>query len=136
MGACLIRILLAALSPGLIHRAAAGPLEPQSQALLALNVPAGHNELYYPKYDNPVPGKIAWDVKESVNYFEKHVNGSGGGHARRSSCPAVNTLANRGYIARSGRNISYEEIAQAARDVYNFGDDNVHIQAYSLVGES
>ena len=34
-------------------------------------------------------------------------------------------LANRGYIHRSGRNITYESLAQAVRDVYNFGDDNV-----------
>jgi len=83
---------------------------------------SGHNELYIPDYNNPVPGKIPYHVNEQVHYYEKHINGDG---IRRSPCPAVNTLANRGYVNRSGRNISYEEIAQAARDVYNFGDDNV-----------
>lgn len=85
----------------------------------------GHNELYIPDYNNPVPDKTPFHINERVNYYEKYINGSHGGKIRRSSCPAVNTLANRGFINRNGRNISYEEIAQAARDVYNFGDDNV-----------
>lgn len=87
----------------------------------------GHNDLYVPDPKNPVPGKepFVWD--ETVNYYEKHTNGSGDGYYRRSSCPAVNVLANRGFINRSGRNISYEEIGQAARVVWNFGDDNVSV---------
>jgi len=85
----------------------------------------GHNELYIPDYNNPVPGKTPFHVNERVHYYEKYINGSRNGEVRRSSCPAVNTLANRGFINRNGRNISYEEIAQASRDVYNFGDDNV-----------
>ena len=36
------------------------------------------------------------------------------------------SLANRGYINRNGRDISYEEIAQASREIFNFGDDNVN----------
>jgi hypothetical protein len=86
-------------------------------------VAIGHNDLFVPDPDNPVPYKepFKWDEK---NYYEKHFNGSGHGYYRRSSCPGVNTLANRGFINRSGRNISYDEIAQAARVVWNFGDDN------------
>ena len=86
---------------------------------------SGHNELYFPSPARPVPIKIPFEIDESVHYHSKHINGSENGYYRRSSCPAVNTLANRGYINRSGRNIAYEEIAQASRDVYNFGDDNV-----------
>lgn len=106
--------------------------EPSGQVPLNTNVPGGHNELYIPDYDNPVPGKIPFDVDEEVNYFEKYVNGSGNGYIRRSSCPAVNILANRGYISRDGRNISYEEIAQASRDVFNFGDDNIILVLHPL----
>ena len=127
MAALLLWVLCTSLNLGLIRNAIASPLTAQSQALLTVNALGGHNELYIPSYNNPVPRKIPWDVNERVNFYEKRVNGSDGGHSRRSSCPAVNTLANRGYIARSGRNISYEDIAQAARDVYNFGDDNVHV---------
>lgn len=60
-----------------------------------------------------------------MHYYERHFNGSGeNGEYRRSSCPAVNALANRGYINRSGRNITYAELAHAVRKVWNFGDDN------------
>jgi len=106
------------------------PIQQHLLHVLGYKVPGkGHNELYIPSYDNPVPGKIPWIIDERTNFYEKYINGSDDGRIRRSSCPAVNTLANRGYIARSGRNISYEEIAQAARDVYNFGDDNVGLMA-------
>ena len=85
----------------------------------------GHNDLFYPNPEHPIPYKIpfAWD--ERLHYYEKQINGSGGGYYRRSSCPAINTLANRGYINRSGRNIHYDELSQAVRIVWNFGDDNV-----------
>ena len=98
-----------------------------SQKFLGPATVGGHNELFRPSPNHPVPGKVPLTPDESVHYFSKYVNGSENGYYRRSSCPAVNTLANRGYINRSGRNITYEEIAQAARDVYNFGDDNVSI---------
>ena len=98
----------------------------QSSSQYAIGRPrSGHNELYLPSPDRPVPIKIPFEIDETVHYHLKHINGSENGYYRRSSCPAVNTLANRGYINRSGRNIAYEEIAQASRDVYNFGDDNV-----------
>ena len=97
-----------------------------SQAVLSDSSDIGHNELYLPSLDHPVPRKIPFKVDESIHYFAKYVNGSENGRYRRSSCPAVNTLANRGYINRSGQNITYEEIAQASREVWNFGDDNVN----------
>ena len=99
---------------------------PLSQVILSDSSDTGHNELYLPSLDRPVPGKIPFKVDESMHYFARYVNGSENGRYRRSSCPAVNTLANRGYINRSGRNITYEEIAQASREVWNFGDDNVN----------
>ncbi|KAL8847169.1 MAG: hypothetical protein Q9221_007770 [Calogaya cf. arnoldii] len=34
-------------------------------------------------------------------------------------------LANRGCIPRSGKRVGYAEIAQASRDIFNFGDDNI-----------
>ncbi|KAI2602752.1 Chloroperoxidase [Hypoxylon sp. NC1633] len=87
----------------------------------------GHNDLFHPNPEHPVPYKIPFSWDEGLHYYKKQVNGSGGGSFRRSSCPAINALANRGYIHRSGRNIHYEEISQAARTVWNFGDDNIMI---------
>ena len=105
----------------------AANLQPLSQAILASSSTHGHNKPYFPSPDHPVPGKIPFQIDETSHYFERYDNGSENGYYRRSSCPAVNALANRGYINRSGRNITYEEIAEAARDVWNFGDDNVCI---------
>lgn len=85
----------------------------------------GHNDLFVPNPEHPIPYKIPFVWDEKKHYHEKHINGSENGYYRRSSCPAMNALANRGYINRSGRNITYDEIAQAARVVWNFGDDNV-----------
>ncbi|KAI8246614.1 hypothetical protein K4K55_005905 [Colletotrichum sp. SAR 10_96] len=88
-------------------------------------VAIGHNDLYIPDPKSPTPSKEPFTWDENVKYYEKHTNGSGNGYYRRASCPALNTLANRGFINRSGRNISYDEIAQAMRVVWNFGDDNI-----------
>ncbi|KAF7165184.1 hypothetical protein CNMCM5623_009450 [Aspergillus felis] len=86
----------------------------------------GLNEPFIPTPSHILPEKKPFYIDESVNYFERHFNGSGkDGEYRRSSCPAVNALANRGYINRSGRNITYAELAHAVRNVWNFGDDNV-----------
>ncbi|KAI1200182.1 Chloroperoxidase [Nemania serpens] len=87
----------------------------------------GHNDLFYPNPEHPIPYKIPFVWDERLHYFEKQTNGSAGGYYRRSSCPAINTLANRGYINRSGRNIPFDEISQAARNVWNFGDDNIMV---------
>lgn len=103
----------------------------KSQAFLT-DFSRGHNEPYLPDPQHPVPGKILFKVDETSHYFAKYINGSENGFYRRSSCPALNILANRGYINRSGRNITYEEIAQASRKVWNFGDDNVEILSLML----
>ncbi|MCJ1288727.1 hypothetical protein MMC34_000256 [Xylographa carneopallida] len=87
----------------------------------------GHNELWVPNPTHPIPYKLPLPIDERVNWFEQAHNGSRDGYYKRSSCPAINMLANRGYIHRSGRNITYESLAQAVRDVYNFGDDNIMV---------
>ncbi|KAH9961134.1 Cloroperoxidase [Lactifluus volemus] len=38
----------------------------------------------------------------------------------RSSCPALNAMANHGIIARDGRNISFREVSAKARTTFNF----------------
>ena len=110
------------LSLALGQSSVAGRLK--SQAFLT-DFFRGHNEPYIPDPQHPIPGKIHFKVDETAHYFAKYINGSENDFYRRSSCPALNILANRGYINRSGRNITYEEIAQASRKVWNFGDDNV-----------
>ncbi|TYZ60811.1 hypothetical protein PybrP1_004011 [[Pythium] brassicae (nom. inval.)] len=42
---------------------------------------------------------------------------------RRSPCPALNALANHGYIARNGQNISLTELTDAIMSVFNVGAD-------------
>ncbi|KAA8649467.1 uncharacterized protein ATNIH1004_002138 [Aspergillus tanneri] len=84
----------------------------------------GVNEPFIPTPSHILPEKKAFHIDEKVNYYQRFYNGSRNGEYRRSSCPAINALANRGYINRSGRNITYSELAHAVRDVWNFGDDN------------
>ncbi|KAI3064798.1 hypothetical protein CBS147339_9281 [Penicillium roqueforti] len=90
----------------------------------------GLNEPFVPIPAHILPEKQPFIIDGSIHFYEKHLNGSGpDGSYRRSSCPAVNSLANRGYINRSGRNITYAELAHAVRRVWNFGDDNDdHVQ--------
>lgn len=126
-------ITLALLQLLTTQLSSAGLFSPLSQAVLLESSDSGHNELYLPSLNRPVPGKIPFTVDESIHYLARYINGSENGRYRRSSCPAVNTLANRGYINRSGRNITYEEIAQASREVWNFGDDNVNNSSLSHV---
>ena len=95
------------------------------QRLLASDRGFGQNELFHPTPEHVLPQKKPFEIDENINWHQRFVNGSGNGAIRRSSCPAVNTLANRGYINRSGRDITYSDLAHAVRDVYNFGDDNV-----------
>lgn len=129
-------MFLAVLNSTLGLFSLARTLQPPSQAVLASFSSCGHNKPYFPTPDHPVPGKIPFKINETSHYFAKYIDGSESGYYRRSSCPAVNALANRGYINRSGRNITYEDIAQAARDVWNFGDDNVCIpQSFSPMPE-
>ena len=86
----------------------------------------GSNEPFTPTPQHILPEKKPFHINQEKNYYDRYVNGSGDGFYRRSSCPAINTLANRGYINRSGRNITYPELAHAVREVWNFGDDNVN----------
>lgn len=80
---------------------------------------------FTPTLQHPVPGRKPLFINERTNFHERHVNGSRGGEYRRSSCPAVNTLANRGFINRSGRDITADELIKAFIEVFNFGIDNV-----------
>ncbi|KAL8640185.1 MAG: hypothetical protein Q9228_002869 [Teloschistes exilis] len=85
----------------------------------------GHNELFIPTPDHIIPGKKPLQYDKNRHYYEPHHNDADHGTYKRAPCPALNTLANRGFIPRSGKHITYENLAQAARDVYNFGDDNI-----------
>ncbi|KAL8694934.1 MAG: hypothetical protein Q9218_000505 [Villophora microphyllina] len=81
----------------------------------------GHNELFIPTPDHIIPGKKPLQYDQKRHYYEPHHNDE---TYKRAPCPALNMLANRGFIPRTGKHIAYENLAQAARDVYNFGDDN------------
>lgn len=85
----------------------------------------GRSEPFYPTPQHILPEKKPFYVDETENYYQRFHNGSENGLYRRSSCPAINILANRGYINRSGKNVTYSELAHAVRQVWNFGDDNV-----------
>ncbi len=85
----------------------------------------GRSEPFYPTPQHILPEKMPFNVNETENYYQRFHNGSENGLYRRSSCPAINILANRGYINRSGRNVTYSDLAHAVRQVWNFGDDNV-----------
>ena len=78
----------------------------------------GHNELFHPTPEHLLPQKKPFHIDESIHWYERYINGSANGAIRRASCPAVNILANRGYINRSGRNVSYSELAHAVRYVH------------------
>jgi hypothetical protein len=41
----------------------------------------------------------------------------------RSPCPALNTLANHGYLPRDGRNITRDMLKTAIKSVYNIGEE-------------
>ncbi|CAI6332246.1 unnamed protein product [Periconia digitata] len=96
----------------------------KQKSLLASDDGFGQNEPFVPTPAHLLPYKKPFKIDEEHNYYKGYVNGSEDGYIRRSSCPAVNVLANRGYINRSGRNISYTELSHAVRKVWNFGDDN------------
>ena len=85
----------------------------------------GMNEPFIPNPQHLLPEKKPFRIDEETNYYQRFVNGSENGLYRRSSCPGINSLANRGYIDRSGRNVTYSELAHTVRKVWNFGDDNV-----------
>ena len=103
----------------------------QSQQILS-NPPEsdrgfGINDPYIPTPQHILPEKKPFHFDQKKYYYERFINGSGNGFYRRSSCPAINTLANRGFINRSGRNVTYPQLAHAVRKVWNFGDDNVRL---------
>lgn len=99
-------------------------LSSSPQKVLGDSLERAHNEPWYPDPSNPVPYKKPLAIDEHVNWFKQVHNGSEDGYYRRSSCPAINMLANRGFINRSGRNITYANLYRAVRDIYNFGEDN------------
>jgi len=41
------------------------------------------------------------------------------GDDKRSPCPAINTLANHGYLPHDGKNVGFWQLVQALRSVYN-----------------
>ncbi|KAI4149559.1 MAG: hypothetical protein L6R39_002472 [Caloplaca ligustica] len=90
----------------------------------------GHNELFRPTTDHLIPMKKPLQFDTKRYYYEPHHNDAINGTYKRAPCPALNTLANRGFIPRSGKHVAYENIAQAARDVFNFGDDSILIVLY------
>ncbi|KAK5723290.1 hypothetical protein LTR15_004987 [Elasticomyces elasticus] len=53
----------------------------------------------------------------------------------RSPCPGLNALANHGWLPRSGRDISYEDIQYAAANAYNFAPDTYH-PAFLIANET
>ena len=85
----------------------------------------GHNELYVPTPSHIIPMKKPLQFDAKMHYYEHHHNNELNGTYKRASCPALNTLANRGFIPRTGRNVTYQSMAQSMRNVFNFGDDNV-----------
>ena len=99
------------------------------QATLSVAAPwdddHGQNEPFRPTPGHLRPGKKPLIIDEKVHYYEYHANNEGKSAYKRSPCPGVNALANRDFIPRSGKRISFPALAQAMRDVFNFGDDNV-----------
>ena len=92
----------------------------------------GHNELYKPNATHIFPMKMPFTYDETQYYYELHQNNDRNGTYKRASCPALNTLANRGFIPRTGRGVTYQNLAQSMRDVFNFGDDNVQCRHFFL----
>lgn len=86
----------------------------------------GSNDPFVPVPEHILPKKKPFHIDQEKNYDERFVNSSEDGFYKRISCSAINVLANRGYINRSGRGIGFSKLALAARNVLNFGDDNVH----------
>ncbi|KAL9710723.1 hypothetical protein Ac2012v2_006259 [Leucoagaricus gongylophorus] len=62
---------------------------------------------------NATPSSSALKAPENHPYIQP------GSSDSRSPCPALNTLANHGYIQRTGKDISFFELVNALRYVYN-----------------
>ncbi|KAF0400214.1 Cloroperoxidase [Gigaspora margarita] len=52
---------------------------------------------------------------------------------KRSACPALNTLANHGYIPRDGENITSQILIKALQDVYNLSGALAGMATYNAV---
>ncbi|EGZ19471.1 chloroperoxidase [Phytophthora sojae] len=67
----------------------------------------------------------AWALQEGEYYRPTTSEASGvyGTTApyRRAPCPALNTLANHGYLPRNGQNITHDMLSSALQKVYNIG---------------
>ena len=69
--------------------------------------------------------KIPVEMDAKQHYHKPHHSNEKNGTYKRASCAALNTLANKGLLPRTRRNVIYESMAQSMQDVFNFGDDNV-----------
>ncbi|EGZ22145.1 chloroperoxidase [Phytophthora sojae] len=76
------------------------------------------------------PSAATLDVNELAEgtYFKpsgRYVSGVVGATTpfRRSPCPALNTLANHGYLPRNGQNVTKAVLGPAVMSVYNLGED-------------
>lgn len=92
----------------------------KSLAVLAVAFTACHVRAYPGNYysaesDGAVPSSTG--AAAPTTTFGKWIAPSA--DAARSPCPAMNTLANHGEIARSGRGISTDELVAAMKRVYN-----------------
>ncbi|TMW59153.1 hypothetical protein Poli38472_007298 [Pythium oligandrum] len=71
-----------------------------------------------------------WDAYFTVGEWFRPGGGMASGFVnatttwRRSPCPAVNALANHGYLHRDGKNITKADIKAAAMKHYNLADDS------------
>mmetsp|Transcript_12259 Transcript_12259/g.19827 ORF Transcript_12259/g.19827 Transcript_12259/m.19827 type:complete len:359 (-) Transcript_12259:135-1211(-) len=63
-----------------------------------------------------------WYLKDRF-YPEKNNFQAPGPYAIRSPCPAINTIANHGFISRSGREIGVKDLAQALEDVFRISSE-------------
>ncbi|CAG8821509.1 25891_t:CDS:2, partial [Racocetra persica] len=52
---------------------------------------------------------------------------------KRSACPALNTLANHGYLPRDGDNITSQQLIKALQDAYNLSGVLATVSTYNAV---
>ncbi|CAG8677857.1 16285_t:CDS:2 [Cetraspora pellucida] len=52
---------------------------------------------------------------------------------KRSACPALNTLANHGYLPRDGNNITSQQLIKALQDAYNLSGILATVSTYNGV---
>ncbi|GMF89382.1 unnamed protein product [Phytophthora fragariaefolia] len=66
-----------------------------------------------------------WALQEG-EYYRPTISEASGAYGtkapyRRAPCPALNTLANHGYLPRNGQNITHKMLSDALEKVYNIG---------------